>query len=557
MNICQNCKHDFSIEPGDFMFYEKMGVPVPTFCPECRQKRRLVFRNFLTLYKRISDKSGKMIISMYHTDTAFPVWSRDEWYEDDWDAMSYGTAYDLSQSFFEQYKTLSDKVPRFALMMNNSPGCVYANMCNRSSNCYFVFGCVDNEYCDYGHIVWNSKECVDCLYVYKSEYCYECTDVLESSRLLYSQECTNCVDSVGLFDCRGCTNCIGCVGLRNQSYHIFNQQVSKEAYAKFQEQYPLHDQANITYILSQMKNIVARTPLPYIYGSKNVNVSGNHIYNSKNIQNSFDIKGGENSAYGGTVRTMIDSYDINFTPDIENSYECIFASKFGLKFCHIVIDSTEAVYSEFCFNCNHVFGCIGLRKKEYCILNKQYTKEEYEILVPQIIAAMKARGEWGEFFPITLSPFAYNESTANEYFPLSQNEAIQAGYRWQHDIPVTKGQENAAVGDIAPEMRYDTTFLKDKVFSCNLCKRNYRFTEHEIGFYERFRLGLPTECFFCRHERRMQVRLSRTLYDRMCMCTKANHLHGNASCTTVFKTSYAPDRPEIVYCEKCYQQEMY
>jgi RNA polymerase subunit RPABC4/transcription elongation factor Spt4 len=34
---CQNCKKDFNIEPDDFSFYEKMKVPVPTWCPECRR----------------------------------------------------------------------------------------------------------------------------------------------------------------------------------------------------------------------------------------------------------------------------------------------------------------------------------------------------------------------------------------------------------------------------------------------------------------------------------------------------------------------------------------
>lgn len=32
---CQNCKTRFTIEPEDFVFYEKIGVPAPTFCPEC------------------------------------------------------------------------------------------------------------------------------------------------------------------------------------------------------------------------------------------------------------------------------------------------------------------------------------------------------------------------------------------------------------------------------------------------------------------------------------------------------------------------------------------
>ena len=73
-----------------------------------------------------------------------------------------------------------------------------------------------------------STDCVDNLYTHKSELCYECIDCRESNRLLYSQECESCVDSIGLYDCRGCTNCIGCVGLRQQSYQIFNQPVSKK-----------------------------------------------------------------------------------------------------------------------------------------------------------------------------------------------------------------------------------------------------------------------------------------------------------------------------------------
>ena len=36
---CQNCKQDFTIEPDDFGFYEKIKVPPPTFCPLCRAQR--------------------------------------------------------------------------------------------------------------------------------------------------------------------------------------------------------------------------------------------------------------------------------------------------------------------------------------------------------------------------------------------------------------------------------------------------------------------------------------------------------------------------------------
>jgi hypothetical protein len=52
-------------------------------------------------------------------------------------------------------------------------------------------------------------------------------------------------------------------------------------------------------------------------------------------------------------------------------------------------------------------------------LNKQYTKEEYEKLLPKIIAHMKKTGEWGEFFPISISPFNYEETPAMDYYPLT------------------------------------------------------------------------------------------------------------------------------------------
>jgi hypothetical protein len=45
--------------------------------------------------------------------------------------------------------------------------------------------------------------------------------------------------------------------------------------------------------------------------------------------------------------------------------------------------------------------------------------------VPQIIERMMQDGEWGEFFPATMSPFGYNETVANEYYPLSKSEATE------------------------------------------------------------------------------------------------------------------------------------
>ena len=178
---CKKCGNEFSVDENDHIFYERMKVPVPENCPTCRQQQRMLFRNFKTLYKRPSSKSGKMIISMYNSDVPFPVWSIEEWWADDWDAISFAMDLDLTNSFLKQLYELMNKVPHISVVNTKNENCEYSNMINYSRNCYLLFGSVENENCDYGHIVWYSKDCMDNLYVYKSELCYECMDCLNSN----------------------------------------------------------------------------------------------------------------------------------------------------------------------------------------------------------------------------------------------------------------------------------------------------------------------------------------------------------------------------------------
>jgi DNA-directed RNA polymerase subunit RPC12/RpoP len=100
IKICQNCKKDFVIEPDDFAFYEKIKVPAPTWCPTCRARRRLAFRDFRVLYKRKSDWSGETIFSIFPQSSPSKVYERDVWRSDKWDPMQYGQEYDFNKSIF-------------------------------------------------------------------------------------------------------------------------------------------------------------------------------------------------------------------------------------------------------------------------------------------------------------------------------------------------------------------------------------------------------------------------------------------------------------------------
>jgi len=48
-------------------------------------------------------------------------------------------------------------------------------------------------------------------------------------------------------------------------------------------------------------------------------------------------------------------------------------------------------------------------------------------------------GEWGEFFHPSLSPFGYNETVAQEYYPLQNVQNVQKG----SDVFFLKDSENS------------------------------------------------------------------------------------------------------------------
>ena len=130
--ICQNCKKDFTIESDDFKFYEKMKVPTPTLCPDCRYQRRIANRNEWNFYKRNCDLCGKSMVSIYNPSYSGPAYCQSCWWSDKWDPMIYGKDFDFSKSFFEQFSELHFAVPRIALTNVNSVNSDYSNQSNEN-----------------------------------------------------------------------------------------------------------------------------------------------------------------------------------------------------------------------------------------------------------------------------------------------------------------------------------------------------------------------------------------------------------------------------------------
>lgn len=483
---------------------------------------------------------------MYDTDAPFPVYDYDAWHGDGWDAMTYAKGYDSNQSFLEQYKALSDVVPRYNVHNIQCDNCRYSNFAFSSKDCYLIFGCVMSEQCYFGHIVWESEGCLDCLYAYRCKYCYECVDCVESYELFFSQECVNCVSSYFLYDCRDCENCFGCVGLFKKKYYIFNQPFSKDEYlAKIAELKFLSREIQVV-VLKRFDELKAKHIHRHFIGSQNEDVSGDHIYFSKNVHHSFDAKQCEDSRFLYTAKTTKDSYDISFTgAPAELCYNSLtMFSAQNVIANQSTPNCSNAYYSEFCYNSQYIFGCNGLKYKKYCILNKQYSKEAYERLVPQIIEGMIRDRTWGNFFPMAHSPFAYNEAVVQEYQPLTKERCVANGWRWKEDV--SNKSYKGPVYEIPENSKDAQDDIVDHILTCETGGKPYKLIPQELQFYRKYNLPIPRLHSDERHRRRMAMRNPRELHARTCV-----------KCQAPIRTTYAPERLEIIYCEACYLKEVY
>lgn len=151
---------------------------------------------------------------------------------------------------------------------------------------------------------------------------------------------------------------------------------------------------------------------------------------------------------------------------------------------------------------------------------------------------MQQNKAYGEFFPGKISPFAYNETVANEYFPLNKDEALANGFRWKEE---DKKDYLPATSQIADNIKDISDEITKEILACANCSKNYKITGPELAFYRKFNLPAPQLCFGCRHQARMNKRNPRKLFKRNC-----------SNCQAAIESPYAPERPENVYCEKCY-----
>lgn len=583
---CQNCKKDFTIESEDFNFYEKIQVPPPTWCPECRLVRRLAYRESRPLYKDICKKCGSDVVSIFAKNLDIKAYCSHCWWGDGWDGLDYGKDYDFSKSFFEQYHDLQKNVPREATGGKNSENCKYSNGDVRCKNCTLTFDCVESINCYNSQVAVFSKDSIDVDSVMNADHAYEnlgSNSIYNTKFVYFSDEC---LDSSFLYNCIGCSNCFGCVNLRNKKYCIWNKQYTKDQYEKEVKKWNLGSHEIILKSKNKFLKLYNKTPRRFALIKNSIDSTGEDIQNSKKCKNCFFTRNGVENCKNIFACGLLlkDSMDATFGGDrSEIFYET--SGGMGSQNCFFTRapnSSHHIEYSDRPINCSYCFGCVNLKNKQYCILNKQFSKEEYFIILGKIKKQMvelpytdkKGRVyKYGEFYPTELSIWGYNETWGHKYFPLTKEQALEQGYNWQanpeRDYKITFHSKDLPdnIKDIKDSILKDVIECEHNNKNCNQqCTEVFRILPNELNFYRQMNLALPRLCSVCSHYERLKFINPLKLRHRKCMCNgiesnnkeyknTIKHFHGDKPCENEFKTAISEDRKEIVYCKECYQAE--
>ncbi|MFN8392819.1 MAG: hypothetical protein U0136_21175 [Bdellovibrionota bacterium] len=540
--ICKSCETSFSVSQLYLNVVAKLGLPAPTLCIHCRQRRRLAYRNERRLYRRNCDLRGNSIVTAYSPDKPFTVYSPDAWWSEDWEPTRSGRDFDFTRPFFDQFVELRNSSPRLSLINTQGQNSDYCHNTLSNKNCYLVFGGDFNQDCWYSILNMHCSDCSDLYWVNKSELVYDSIDCHGCYNVRYAQSSDHCRDSDFLFECRSCADCCGCVGLRSARFCFFNEQLSESDYRARVASLRLDTWSGVNAARERFERFKLSQPHRHAHILSCEGSTGDHLSHLRDAVNCFSVEGPaetlEDCIYSGwdSSRELVSCNNVGVRTELY--YECAYCNNGTSCACCIYTwRSHDCAYCDTVMDSKNMFGCASMKRAEYCIFNQQYSRDEYTRLRARIVAHMKDTGEYGEFFPMGSSPWCYNETAANDFYPLTREQANARGLHWM-DEDLAPATADSTLPDSINDVGDD---ILKRVLTCELSGRRFKLIPPELAFYRRHGIPLPRWAPETRDQRRLKMRTGLQTWKRKC-----------ARCASPIETTYAPERPEIVYCEECY-----
>jgi len=396
--------------------------------------------------------------------------------------------YDSTVSFFNQFEELKRSVPHISRMeIGTCENTEYVWTVKNSKNVYLsntVISC--EEVMESYHVKYSSKVYNSVLVRENCHSIYNSYAVITSSFIFYSKNIENSSNIWFSQWMTGCTECVACSWLTNQQYCIQNKQYSEEEYFHIKK-----------ILLSQKENFALR------YGVLENKTFITSCENNENTFNALGVKNSRNVYFAGNKKWASDYYDV-YSWWMSNDFywvcNCWWASE--NIYCSTSIAHSHSLY--YCAEmngCSFCLWCVWLKNKSYCILNKQYTKEERHQKVDEIFWKMEEEWVLGDFLPWGINPFYFNDTAAyliDDSF--TKEEVEELWYLWRDEkikVDIPEGMDVVSSNDL--NQFESATNHWERQVTPNILKKviqdeawnYYRIIPMEYKFLKKHGLPLP------------------------------------------------------------------
>ncbi len=544
---CKKCKKEFSVNNGELRMYRKLNMPLPKECFYCRIQHLFAFWTFGKFRKGKSDLSGESLITTLPKKPRYPIYTSREWFSDAWDPLEHGQPYDPTRSFFEQFKEVQEKVPRPHQVGRNNVNCDWCDDVWDCKNCYLSRAMLGSENVLYSYRAFNTKDSIDMTYTYNTQVSYDITYCFKCFNLRHAFNCRDSMDSAFLYDCRNVQNCFMCWNLRNKQYCIENEQYSKEAYFEKLKEYNLGSWKTVEKLREKLTEYIREKAVHrQSFNVRVKNSTGNYLTDCDRCINCFHWESSQecyNCVRGIKVKDCIDMVGSG-EAELCGLTNASYPGDYNVKYSSWTQNCRDSEYLDLCIDCEQCFGCVGLRKKKYCILNRQYSKGEYEKLRGQIIASMEREGVYGDFFPYGLAYDGYNLSTAHFYFPEKKEDILVLGGLWNE----TKGivVDSISTDELPDSINEVEDDITKQPLLCPKTGHRFNIAPRELEFHRAANIPLPRYHFDYRTRERFKFLTVIVPYSYKC-----------TFCDKDIETYYPPEWGyKRVACMDCYMKEV-
>jgi hypothetical protein len=287
----------------------------------------------------------------------------------------------------EEYEALKRKLPRTGTVQFGCENCDWGDHVFNSANGYYVFDGSQIQDSMYSYNSFKEVGCIDTHWNSTCERCYETLDSIECTDCYFSQYLGQSYNMYYCFNCDSCNDCFGCVQLSNKSYCIFNVQYTEEEY---KEKLPELKKMVPEEVMKKIKELELKFPKIQSYFADNINSDyTDYVYKSRNAYYCFDCISIEDCGFVSVSNECKDSWDCSYIFRCEHCAECVDSDE--CYNCYAAQNCSRCYDSAFifgCADCNNCFMCSSLTNAKYCILNVQYTPEEYKTKVSELKAQL-------------------------------------------------------------------------------------------------------------------------------------------------------------------------